>query len=72
MPAKCGIARVMDELPTHRAKSLVSLLSAPIPAAAVARELEAAGQQVSYQTVYRHRTGQCSCDTPPSGGKVRP
>ena len=43
-------------------KALKALLAAPIPAAAVAREIEAAGFVVSYQIVYRHRTKTCSCE----------
>ena len=58
----CGIARVNVAMTEEDRKALTALLAAPIPAAAVARELEAAGFVVSYQIVYRHRTRNCSCE----------
>lgn len=58
----CGVARVLDEMEADDRQALLSLLSAPIPAAAVSRELEAAGFAVSYQTVYRHRVRTCNCE----------
>jgi hypothetical protein len=58
----CGIARVSVAMTKVDRNALKALLAAPIPAAAVARELEAAGFVVSYQIVYRHRTQTCSCE----------
>ena len=58
----CGIARVYSAMTEEDVKALRALLAAPIAAAAVARELEAAKFKVSYQTVYRHRSGTCSCE----------
>ena len=58
----CGIARVSMAMTEEDRKALKALLAAPIPAAAVAREIEAAGFVVSYQIVYRHRTKTCSCE----------
>jgi hypothetical protein len=58
---KCGIAKVLEAMSVEDKNALIALLSAPIAAAAVARELEAAKFKVSYQTVYRHRIQTCSC-----------
>ena len=58
----CGIARVNSAMSEEDQKALKALLAAPIPAAAVAREIGAAGFSVSYQIVYRHRTQNCSCE----------
>jgi hypothetical protein len=63
MPPICGIAKVLFDMVSEDKRALNALLAAPIPATAVARELEAAGYKTSYQTVYRHRTQTCSCDT---------
>ena len=60
--AVCGVARVLEIMHANDKHALLALLSAPIPAAAVSRELEAAGFKVSYQTVYRHRVRTCSCE----------
>jgi len=62
MPPICGIAKVLTDMSDEDNRALVALLSAPISATAVSRELIAAGYKVSYQTVYRHRTQACSCD----------
>lgn len=58
----CGIARIYAAMTEEDVKALRALLAAPIAAAAVARELEAAKFKVSYQIVYRHRSGTCSCE----------
>lgn len=60
--AVCGVARVLEVMHDEDKYALKALLSAPIPAAAVARELESAGFKISYQTVYRHRVRTCSCE----------
>ena len=60
--AICGVARVLDEMASEDRQALLALLAAPIPAASVSRELEAAGFKVSYQTVYRHRVRTCNCE----------
>jgi hypothetical protein len=59
--AICGVAKVLAAMDDSDKRALDSLLAAPIPANNVARELEAAGFVVSYQTVYRHRVNTCSC-----------
>jgi len=60
--ATCGIERVYRVMTEEDGRALRALMAAPIPAAAVARELEAAGFKTSYQMVYRHRVGSCSCE----------
>lgn len=60
--AICGIARVLEVMEEDDRQALLALLSAPIPAAAVSRELEAAKFKISYQTVYRHRVRTCNCE----------
>jgi hypothetical protein len=57
----CGVARVYEAMTEEDVKALRALLAAPIPAIAVARELEAANFKISYQMVYRHRSNTCSC-----------
>jgi len=59
----CGVARVYAAMTEEDVKALRALLAAPIPATSVARELEAAGFKISYQMVYRHRAGTCSCES---------
>jgi len=61
--AQCGVARVYKALSDEDKKALRALLSAPISATSVAREIEAAGHKMSYQIVYRHKRKICSCDT---------
>jgi hypothetical protein len=58
----CGIAKVLSDMSDEDSRALIALLSAPISAKAVSLELSAAGYSVSYQTVYRHRAGTCSCE----------
>jgi len=63
---KCGIAKVYEKMSEEDCKALRSLLAAPVrvvPAAAVSRELWAAGHDISYQIVTRHRAGTCSCES---------
>lgn len=62
MTARCGIAKVLTAMTAEDGSALKALLNAPIPANAVSRELEAAGFVVSYQIIYRHRVGTCSCE----------
>lgn len=58
----CGVARVLNAMSDNDVRALRALLAAPIAAQSVARELESAGFKISYQIVYRHRTGSCSCE----------
>jgi len=58
----CGVRIVLDEMSDEDRDAFLALLAAPIAAAAVSRELESAKKQISYQTIYRHRVGNCSCE----------
>jgi hypothetical protein len=58
---RCGVCKLLDELPADDAEALRSALEDPhVQGAQIARALHAEGIDVSQHSVQRHRRQDCS------------
>jgi hypothetical protein len=69
---QCKMARIIALLDEPYKEALTKLVATSwreggLSDGGLARKLKTAGISVSHPTVYRHRSGQCSCDWIPNG-----